>query len=38
MSEGVAHNVGPARIDIGYERCGDPAAPPVLLIMGAVHR
>jgi len=34
MSEGVAHNVGPARIDIGYERCGDPAAPPVLLIMG----
>ncbi len=27
-------NVGPARIDIAYERLGDPTAPPVLLIMG----
>ena len=35
MSEQVAHDVGPARIDIAYERFGDPAAPPVLLIMGA---
>lgn len=26
--------VGPARIDIAYERLGDPAHPPVLLIMG----
>src|SRR5215217_3851352 len=34
MTEEVAHNVGPARIDIAYERFGDPAAPPVLLIMG----
>jgi pimeloyl-ACP methyl ester carboxylesterase len=29
-----ATNVGPARIDIAYERLGDPHAPPVLLIMG----
>ena len=29
-----AKNVGPARIDIAYERLGDPRAPPVLLIMG----
>lgn len=28
-------NVGPAGIEIAYERLGDPAAPPVLLIMGA---
>ncbi len=27
-------SVGPARIDIAYERLGDPHAPPVLLIMG----
>jgi pimeloyl-ACP methyl ester carboxylesterase len=27
-------NVGPARIDIAYERLGDPAGTPVLLIMG----
>jgi pimeloyl-ACP methyl ester carboxylesterase len=26
--------VGPAQIDIAYERLGDPAAPPVLLVMG----
>ncbi len=29
-----ASNVGPARIDIAYERLGDPSGPPVLLIMG----
>lgn len=27
-------NVGPARIDIAFERLGDPGGPPVLLIMG----
>jgi pimeloyl-ACP methyl ester carboxylesterase len=27
-------NVGPAGIDIAYERLGDPKAPPVLMIMG----
>ena len=32
--EQMARNVGPARIDIAYERLGDPNAPPVLLIMG----
>src|SRR3954470_2218598 len=30
----IAKNVGPARIEIAYERLGDPHAPPVLLIMG----
>jgi len=35
MSEEIAVSVGPARIDIAYERFGDPAARPVLLIMGA---
>jgi pimeloyl-ACP methyl ester carboxylesterase len=34
MSEQIATNVGPARIDIAYEEFGDPSAPPVLLIMG----
>ena len=29
-----ASNVGPARIEIAYERLGDAHAPPVLLIMG----
>lgn len=29
-----ATNVGPAKIDIAYERLGNPHAPPVLLIMG----
>lgn len=29
-----ASNVGPAGIDVAYERRGDPAAPPVLMIMG----
>ncbi|GAA1688136.1 alpha/beta hydrolase [Nonomuraea maheshkhaliensis] len=35
MSEEKAKNVGPARIEMTYERFGDPQAPPVLLIMGA---
>ena len=30
----IARNVGPARIDIAYERLGEPADPPLLLIMG----
>ncbi|MEU8358784.1 alpha/beta hydrolase [Nonomuraea sp. NPDC048882] len=35
MSEEKAKNVGPSRIEMTYERFGDPQAPPVLLIMGA---
>lgn len=31
----LARNIGPARLDITYQRFGDPASPPVLLIMGA---
>jgi pimeloyl-ACP methyl ester carboxylesterase len=34
MGEEKALNVGPSDIEIAYERFGDPAAPPVLLIMG----
>lgn len=34
MTIETATNVGPARLDIAYERLGDPHAPPVLLIMG----
>jgi pimeloyl-ACP methyl ester carboxylesterase len=34
VGEERAHNVGPAGIDIAYERFGDASAPPVLLIMG----
>jgi len=34
MTIEMAANVGPARLDIAYERLGDPQAPPVLLIMG----
>ncbi|MEV5507185.1 alpha/beta fold hydrolase [Streptomyces orinoci] len=34
MSEEKALNVGPSGIEMAYERFGDPAAPPVLLIMG----
>ena len=30
----IANNVGPSKLDIAYERLGDPSAPPVLLIMG----
>jgi pimeloyl-ACP methyl ester carboxylesterase len=34
VSEEKARNVGPARIDIAYERFGHPQDPPVLLLMG----
>ncbi|MEO8550426.1 MAG: alpha/beta hydrolase [Kofleriaceae bacterium] len=34
MTIEIASNVGPAKLDIAYERLGDPAAPPVVLIMG----
>jgi hypothetical protein len=34
MTAQKAYNVGASHIDIAYERFGDPAAPPVLLIMG----
>ncbi|MEZ4705782.1 MAG: alpha/beta hydrolase [Caldilineaceae bacterium] len=34
INEKIATNVGPAHIDIAYERLGDPAAPPLLLIQG----
>jgi pimeloyl-ACP methyl ester carboxylesterase len=34
MTIEIASQVGPARLDIAYERLGDPHAPPVLLIMG----
>ena len=34
MTIELAHSVGPSRIDIAYERLGDPKAPPVLLVMG----
>ena len=34
MTEEKAVDVGPARIEIVYERLGDAAAPPVLLLMG----
>jgi hypothetical protein len=33
-NEKIATNVGPAKIDIAYERIGNPDSPPVLLIMG----
>ncbi|MFG2819150.1 alpha/beta fold hydrolase [Kitasatospora sp. NPDC048365] len=35
MSEEMALDVGPAGIAMAYERFGDPAAPAVLLVMGA---
>src|SRR4051794_5050315 len=34
VSEMITRNVGPASIEMAYERIGDPAAPPVLLIQG----
>lgn len=34
MTVEIASGVGPSRIDIAYERLGDPNDPPVLLIMG----
>ena len=35
MTVKKALNVGPSAIDIAYQRLGDPAAPPVFLMMGA---
>jgi pimeloyl-ACP methyl ester carboxylesterase len=35
-TETLATNIGPAGITLAYQRFGDPAAPPVLLIMGIV--
>ncbi|MEU8901216.1 alpha/beta hydrolase [Nocardia sp. NPDC048505] len=35
MTEQRATRVGPAELEIAYERLGDPGKPPVLLIMGA---
>ncbi len=34
MTEQMAGDVGPSRIEMAYECLGDPASPPVLLIMG----
>lgn len=34
LNEQVATNVGPSRLDIAYERRGDPRDPVVLLVMG----
>ncbi|MFC9439561.1 alpha/beta fold hydrolase [Nocardia sp. NPDC057030] len=34
MAEETVRNVGPSRIELAYERFGDPVSPPVLLIMG----
>lgn len=34
MAIEIARGVGPSRIDLAYERLGDPADPPLLLIMG----
>ena len=34
VSVQIARGIGPAGIDIAFERLGDPGAPPLLLIMG----
>jgi pimeloyl-ACP methyl ester carboxylesterase len=34
MDEEIAQNVGPSQIEMAFQRFGDPASPPVLLIMG----
>lgn len=34
MTIAIARSIGPSRIDIAYERMGDPKGPPVLLVMG----
>lgn len=34
LTEEIAKNVGPARVDLAYERRGNPEDPAVLLIMG----
>ena len=36
--EKIAHNVGPAGIDIAYQRLGEPEAPVVLLVMGVASQ
>ena len=33
--EEIVQNVGPSKIKLVYQRFGDPALPPVFLIMGA---
>ena len=34
MSAQIARGIGPAGVDIAFERFGDPGAPPLVLIMG----
>lgn len=34
MNEEKVRNVGPSQIEVAYQRFGNPASPPVLLIMG----
>ena len=34
MSVEIARGVGPAHVDVAYERFGEPDLPPVLLLMG----
>ncbi|MDJ1486059.1 alpha/beta hydrolase [Cytophagaceae bacterium YF14B1] len=34
MKEETAQNIGPSRIEMVYQRLGDPTSPPVFLIMG----
>jgi pimeloyl-ACP methyl ester carboxylesterase len=34
MNEEKARNIGPSQIEVVYQRFGDPASPPLLLIMG----
>src|ERR1700744_3661568 len=34
LADQIAHHAGPARIDIAYQRLGNPEAPALLLIMG----
>jgi pimeloyl-ACP methyl ester carboxylesterase len=38
ITEQIAHKVGPAEIDIAYQRIGNPNAPAVLLIMGVASQ
>ena len=35
FEEQFAEHVGPDKIRMAYQRCGDPASPPVFLLMGA---
>ena len=34
MNDKIIRDVGPSKIDMAYERFGDPSFPPVFLIMG----